>query len=60
MTINITEGEHTTLHKKGQSFTEEHKKHLSEAHKGIKLPAFTEEHKKKISDAQRGDKNHMY
>jgi group I intron endonuclease len=46
------------------SFTEEHKKKLSEGKIGEKNPMFgknfTEEHKKKMSDSVIGEKNHMF
>ena len=38
----------------GMKFSEEHRKHISEAKKGIKLPPFTEEHKRKMSEALKG------
>ncbi len=43
--------------KLGYKETEEHKRKIGEAHKGIK---FTEEHKKKLGEAHMGDKNHNF
>lgn len=39
---------------KGKKFSEEWRKHLSEAHKGKKLGPMSEEHKRKLSDAHKG------
>lgn len=41
---------------KGRVITEEHKRRISEARMGIKLPPFTEEHKRKIGIASTGRK----
>jgi very-short-patch-repair endonuclease len=38
-------------------FSEEHKRHLSEARQGLK---FSDEGRKKLSEARKGDKNHFY
>ena len=48
--IFLTESEHDILHKKGKSLSEEHKKKLSEAHKGHTL---SEETRKKIAEAKK-------
>ena len=42
---------------KGKKLSEEHRKKLSEAHKGKKLPPFTEEHKRRIANAQNHEKS---
>lgn len=39
---------------KGSKLTEEHKRNLSIARKGKKLPPFSEEHKRKIGEANKG------
>lgn len=48
----------------GKHFSEEHRRKLSESHKGIKAwnigKPCTEETKRKISEAQKGSKNHRY
>ena len=60
--IFLTHTEHTRLHKKGKQFTAEHRKKMSESHKGkrkgitspMKGKKFTEEHKSKISESLKG------
>ena len=56
--IFMTTSEHTRLHMRGKTFSEEHKAKMSEARKGPKNPmfgkTFSEETKKKISDACKG------
>jgi hypothetical protein len=51
--IFLTRAEHNLLHKKGKSFSEEHKKKISEANKGKHL---SEEAKRKLSEANKGKK----
>ena len=36
---------------KGRKLSEEHKRHMSEARKGVPIGSFTEEHKKRLSEA---------
>ena len=45
---------------KKRVFTEEWRRNMSVAHKGIKMPPFTEEHKNKIRDANLGSKSHLW
>ena len=49
--IFLTKSEHSRLHNKGRTFTEEHRKNLSESHKGKHL---SEETRKKLSEANKG------
>ncbi len=42
---------------KGKTFSEEHRKKLSEAKKG---KIFSKEHRKKLSEAKSGENNHNY
>lgn len=53
--IFLTKSEHHSLHNKGKkcgSFTEEHKRKMSEAHKGKKL---SEEQKRRLSEINKGN-----
>lgn len=43
--------------KRPESFTEEHKQHISESLKGKKKRPFTEEHRKKLGLVHKGNKN---
>lgn len=56
--IFLTRSEHVALHNNGKHFSEEHKKKLSEAHKGKTGPnkgkCFSEEAKKKMSESHKG------
>lgn len=58
--IFLTKSEHSELHNKGKQFSDEHKKKLSEAHKGKpawnKGKSTSEETKKKMSEAKKGKK----
>ena len=49
--IFLTKSEHSRLHNKGRTFTEEHRKNLSESHKGKHL---SEDTRKKLSEANKG------
>ena len=49
--IFLTKSEHSRLHNKGRTFTEEHRKNLSESHKCKHL---SEETRKKLSEANKG------
>ena len=51
--IFLTKAEHTSLHKKGKTFTEEHRIKLSEALKGRTL---SDECRRKLSEAKKGRK----
>ena len=44
----------------GNICSEESKKKMSEAHKGIKMPPFTEEHKRRLSECKKGKLNPNY
>lgn len=50
---NIADGGHSGGNK-GKHFSEEHKRKLSEAHKGKKLPPRSEEYRQKMSEAMKG------
>ena len=64
--IFMRRGEHTTLHCKGKSLSEEHKANLSKAHLGNsgywtgKKRIFTEEHKANLSKAMKLYRNRKY
>ena len=49
--IFLTKSEHSRLHNKGRTLTEEHRKNLSESRKGKHL---SEETRKKLSEANKG------
>ena len=49
--IFLTHAEHSRLHNKGKTFTEETRRKISEANKGRK---FTEETRRKLSEAHKG------
>lgn len=57
--IFMRKEDHMSLHNKGKRrhFSEEHKRKISEAHKG---KPFSEEHKRKISEANKGENNSNY
>ena len=58
--VYLTQNEHVSIHnhdRKGKTFSEEHKKKLSEAQKGKQL---SEEARKNISESKKGAKNPMY
>ena len=55
--IFMTSKEHTSLHRKGKYFSEEHKLKLSENHKGMLCKKHTEEAKQKMSAAWDYDKH---
>lgn len=52
--IFLTPAEHNSMHFKGIQLSEEHKKALSEAHKGVQIGPMSEATKKAISDAKKG------
>lgn len=43
-------------HNKGRIVTDEHRKNLSKAHTGIKMPPFSKQHKERLSKANIGKK----
>ena len=47
----VTRGEHNRLHNAGKHHSEEHRRKISESHKGR---TFSEEHRRKISEANKG------
>ena len=70
--IFLTKAEHTRLHKKGKTFSEEHRRKMSESHKGKTLSEDTrrklseahmnisDETRKKKSEAMKGEKNPLF
>lgn len=55
--VYLTSSEHSNMHNKGKTLSEETKRKLSEVNKGKIL---SEDHKKKISEANKGEKNGMF
>lgn len=54
MTIPLTRSEHTKLHMKGRTVSEETKQKMSEAKKGKSPKSFSDEHKQHIKDSRIG------
>ena len=52
--IFLTHSEHRSLHLKGVPLSEDHKKAISDAKKGVPIGPLSEDHKKAISDAKKG------
>ena len=56
--IFLTKAEHTRLHMKGRTFSEESRKKMSESHKGKISPnkgrTFSDEHRRKLCEARKG------
>lgn len=55
--ILLPHSEHLRIHRKGEKWSDETKRKISEAKKGRKM---SEEHKRKMSEAHRGEKHHNY
>ena len=62
--IFLRKGEHSKLHNKGRTLSDEHKKKISEANKGENNGMFGKHHSKeaikKNSEAHKGEKHPMY
>ena len=58
--IFLTKSEHRRIHRKGMTLSESHKRKISEANKGKKLPPISEETRKKLSEAKKGDKHPLF